>query len=344
VAYRVEVQPSGRSFTVEAGQSVLEAALRQGVLLPYNCRGGSCGSCKGRVLEGRVRYPDGPPSGISAADTAAGCALFCQAIPESDLRIAVREVDAVAGIPVRTLPCRAVRVERLAEDVVRLSLKLPDTERLQFLAGQYIEFLLADGRRRPFSLASPPHDDRLLELHIRHVPGGSFTDYVFSELKEKALFRVHGPLGTFFLREDSSRPVIFLAGGTGFAPVKAMVEHALHRGGTRPMHVYWGARSKAGLYLHALASGWAEAHANVHYVPVLSEPELTDAWTGRTGLVHEAVLADFPDLSAHEVYASGSPAMVYAARDAFIARGLPEDQIFSDAFEFTRDRPPASAT
>jgi CDP-4-dehydro-6-deoxyglucose reductase len=338
VGFQVEVEPSGRRFTVEAGETVLAAALRQGVLLPYNCRTGTCGSCKGRVIAGRVDYPEGDPSGVTAAERAAGLALFCQAQPRTDLRIAVREVDAVADIPVRTLPCRVVHVERLAEDVVRLQLKLPDTERLQFLAGQYVELVLADGRRRPFSLANPPHDDRYLELHIRHIPGGSFTDYVFSQLKERAIFRVHGPLGTFFLREDSERPIVLMAGGTGFAPVKAMVEHALHRGSRRPMHIYWGARSRAGLYLDGLVRGWAEQHPHIHYVPVLSDPEPADGWTGRTGLVHEAVLADIPDLSACEVYASGPPAMVYAGRDAFLARGLAEDQMFSDAFEFTRDR------
>ncbi len=340
MAFRVEVRPSGRAFTVEEGETVLDAALRQGVLLPYNCRGGTCGSCKGDLLSGRVRYEGGLPSGLTEAESRSQ-ALFCQAMPETDLTVMAREVDAVADIPVRTLPCRVVRLERLTEDVVRLWLKLPDTERLQFLAGQYIEFLLADGRRRPFSLANAPHDDRLLELHIRHVPGGSFTDYVFSQLREKALFRVHGPLGTFFLREDSARPILLMAGGTGFAPVKAMVEHALHRGIMRPIHIYWGARSAEGLYLDGLAREWAAQHPHVRYVPVLSEPG--PAWEGATGLVHEAVLADFPDLSPFEVYASGPPAMVYAGRDAFLARGLPGDQMFSDAFEFTRDRP-ASAS
>jgi CDP-4-dehydro-6-deoxyglucose reductase len=247
-------------------------------------------------------------------------------------------VDAVSGIPVRTLPCRVARMERLADDVVRLHLKLPDTERLQFLAGQYVEFLLADGRRRPFSLANPPHDDDHLELHIRHVPGGSFTDYVFSQLREKAIFRVRGPLGTFFLREDSDRPIILLAGGTGFAPVKAMVEHAIHRRFRRPLHIYWGARTRAGLYLDGLVRAWSVANPHIRYIPVLVEPEGDDDRAGRTGLVHEAVLADFADLSGFDVYASGPPAMVYAARDAFLERGLPPEQIFSDAFEFTRDR------
>jgi CDP-4-dehydro-6-deoxyglucose reductase len=322
---------------VEPGETVLGAGLRQGVLLPYNCRSGTCGSCKGHLIAGEVAYPEGDPPGITAEERGRGEALLCQAQPVSDLVIRVREVDAIAGIAVRTLPCRVAHLDRLAEDVVRLSLKIPDAERLQFLAGQYVEFLLADGRRRPFSLANPPHSDRYLELHIRHIPSGSFTDYVFSQLKEKALFRIRGPLGTFFLREDTERPVILMAGGTGFAPVKAMVEHALHRRSARTFHLYWGARSRAGLYLHDLARGWAAEHPNVHYVPVLSEPAPEDHWTGRTGLVHEAILADFCDLSGHEVYASGPPAMVYAGRDAFLARGLPQEQMFSDAFEFTRD-------
>jgi CDP-4-dehydro-6-deoxyglucose reductase len=338
MVYTVVVEASGRRFSVEAGESLLDAALRQGVLLPYNCRGGGCGSCRGRVVAGQVSYPQGLPSGLSEAEQQAGFALFCQAHPSSDLRIAVREVEAVAGIPVRTLPCRVARIDHLSPEVIRLYLKLPDTERLQFLAGQYVELVLPDGRRRPFSLANAPHDDRHLELHIRHIPGGSFTDFVFSQLKEKAIFRVHGPLGTIVLREDSARPAILLAGGTGFAPVKAMVEHALHRRLPRDLHVYWGARNRAGLYLEELPRAWAVSSPRVRYVPILAEPLPEDGWDGRQGLPHEAVLEDHPDLAGFEVYASGPPVMVYAARDAFLARGLPEDQMFSDAFEFTRDR------
>ncbi|MDJ0893127.1 MAG: CDP-6-deoxy-delta-3,4-glucoseen reductase [Gammaproteobacteria bacterium] len=330
----VQVEPSGHSFTVREGETVLDAALRQGVALPYGCRNGSCGSCLGKVLEGEVGYRDGRPPGLSDGEAEQGMALFCQARPASALRILAREVDRVEDIAIRRLPCRVTRLERLSHDVIRLFLKLPDTERLQFLAGQYVDILLRDGQRRAFSLANAPHDDRFLELHVRHVEGGTFTDFVFDQMKEKALLRIEGPLGTFVLREASDRPMLFIAGGTGFAPIKGLIEHALAEGVRRPMHLYWGARAKRDLYLHDLAQGWAEQHPQLNYVPVLSEPAANDDWSGVTGLVHEAVLADFTDLSTHDVYTSGPPAMVSAVRETFIARGLDPSHLFSDAFEF----------
>ncbi len=333
----VQVEPSGHAFTVHEGESVLDAALRQGIALPYGCRNGSCGSCRGKVIEGEFDYRDGLPPGISNLEAQSGMALFCQALPTSALRIEAREPKSAQDIQVRNLPCRVARLERLAHDVIRLYLKLPETERLQFLAGQYVDILLKDGHRRAFSLANAPHDDRYLELHIRHVEGGAFTDFVFSQMKEKALLRIEGPLGSFFLREDSERPMIFVAGGTGFAPIKGIVEHALAEGVTRPMHVYWGVRAKRDLYLHNLARGWVEKYPHLSYVPVLSEPAPEDEWSGATGLVHEAVLADFADLSPYEVYTSGPPAMVASVRQAFPSQGLDPDLLFSDSFEFAHE-------
>ncbi len=337
MSFTVHIQPSGHQFDVEPGESVLDAALRQGFAFPYGCRNGACGNCMGKLLAGEVEYGVQLPPGLSDADVAQGKALFCSAIPLSDLSIEVREIGAAKDIPVKTLPCRVAKMERLHDDVMRLFLKLPATERLQFLAGQYIDILLRDGRRRSFSLANAPHDDALLELHIRHIEGGRFTGEVFTTMKEKAILRFEGPLGTFFLREDSERPIIFVAGGTGFAPIKAMIEHAIAEHIERPIHLYWGARGPRDLYLDELARHWAQEHPHIEYTPVLSQARPEDNWTGRTGYVHEAVLADHADLSAHEVYASGPPAMVQAARTSFTARGLNPDCYFSDAFEYAND-------
>jgi CDP-4-dehydro-6-deoxyglucose reductase len=240
-------------------------------------------------------------------------------------------VNAARDIPVKTLPCRVQALERVADDVMVIRLKLPTHERMQFLAGQYIEFLLADGKRRAFSLASPPHADDLLELHVRHVPGGNFTDHVFHKMKVKDILRIEGPLGSFFLREESAKPILLVAGGTGFAPLKGLVEHALHIGIRRPMQLYWGAKNRAGLYMNALAEKWAAANG-ISYTPVLSEPDAD--WTGRTGLVHEAVLADHADLSAYQAYVCGAPAMCEAALKDFTARGLPQDEFFADVFSY----------
>lgn len=334
--YHVIIQPGGHEFQVADNESVLDAALREkGSILPYGCRNGTCGSCMGTLLSGQVVYPEGRPSALSEREAIEGKALLCQARPDSDLVIEVREVKTAGDIPVRILPCRVEQRELLAPDVMRLSLRLPNTERLQFLAGQYVDILLADGRRRSFSLANPPHADSLLELHVRHVPGGFFTSYIFERMKEKALLRFQGPLGTFFLREDSPRPVILVGGGTGFAPLKGMLEHAFHIGWNHPLHLYWGARAQVDLYLNMLPQRWLEEYPHFRYTPVLSEPRIEDHWKGRTGWVHEAVIADYPDLSGYDVYMSGPPPMIDAAKSAFMAQGLPAEQLFYDSFEFS---------
>ncbi|MFZ1325860.1 MAG: CDP-6-deoxy-delta-3,4-glucoseen reductase [Candidatus Contendobacter sp.] len=333
--YHITLQPSGHEFQVADHESVLDAALREkGSVLPYGCRNGTCGSCMGKLVAGVVSYPDGRPAALSEQEQAEGKALLCQARPRSNLLIEVREVKISADIVVKTLPCRVEQRELLAPDVIRLALRLPQVERLQFFAGQYVDILLADGRRRGFSLANPPHTDDLLELHIRRVPGGFFTEYVFERMKDKALLRFQGPLGTFFLREDSDRPILLIGGGTGFAPLKGMLEHAFHIGLNRPLHLYWGARAQVDLYLDALPRFWESAHLGFRYTPVLSEPRPEDQWQGRTGWVHAAVAADYPNLSGYDVYMSGPPPMIEAAKPVFLAQGLPTERLFYDSFDF----------
>lgn len=336
MSFSVKIEPSGHTFTVDSGETILDAALRQGVSLTYGCRDGACGACLGKVLSGEVKYPDGQPIALTETDEAQGKAIFCQAHAQSDLVIESREVEIEADIPVKTLPCRISELTRLNHDVMLVKLTLPATERMQFLAGQYIDFLLKDGRHRSFSLANAPHVDDELELHIRHIDDGSFTGDVFESMKVKDLMRIEGPYGQFFLREDSDRPAIFMAGGTGFAPIKGIIEHALAAGIKRPFHIYWGARDKEDLYMHDLAKRWAETHEHIQYTPVLSEAsDNNDEF--RTGFVHDAIMADYTDLSRYEIYAAGPPAMVYAGRDAFPSQGLNLEHYFSDAFEFNKD-------
>ncbi len=333
MTFKVRIEPSGHEFTVAEKETVLDAALRQGYTLPYSCRNGSCGTCKGRLRSGEVDYGVYEEKALSAAERAAGLALFCQAVPHSDLVIEAKELATVAGIVIKTLPARVVKVERAADDVMILSLKLPANQRLQFLAGQYVDILLKDNQRRSFSLANPPHADEFLELHVRHVPNGLFTTHVFTQMKEKDLLRLRGPLGIFFLREESDRPAILVAGGTGFAPIKGILEHAFARGLRRPLHLYWGVRAQRDLYRDALPRAWAREHAHFKYTPVLSEPRPEEGWNGRTGWVHDAVIADYPDLSGHEVYASGPPPMIEAVKRTFFARGLAPDRLYFDSFE-----------
>jgi CDP-4-dehydro-6-deoxyglucose reductase len=336
--HRVTLQPSGLQFEVADGESVLAAALRQGYVLPYGCRNGACGSCKGKLVEGRVDYGVYQKKALSDEEKAQGKALFCQAKPLTDLTIEARTVGAAKDIEVKKLPCRVQKLERVADDVMVLHLKLPANERLQFLAGQYIEFLLKDGSRRSFSMANAPHDDELVQLHVRHVAGGQFTDHVFGKMKERDILRMEGPLGTFFLREDSDKPIVFVASGTGFAPIKAIIEHALHKEIRRPMVLYWGGRRPKDLYMNALAEKWAAEHAQLQYVPVVSDALPEDRWAGRSGFVHRAVMQDFPDLSLHQVYACGVPIMVDSARKDFVEKcGLPELEFYADSFTTQAD-------
>lgn len=337
MSFKVDILPSGQQFSVEEDETILDAALRQGFAFPYGCRNGACGACRGKLIAGEVSYDEGLPSALSAEELRRGLALFCKARPVTDLTLEMREIGAAKDIVIKTLPCRVARLELLSHDVMLLKLKLPVTERLRFLAGQYIDILLKDGRRRTFSIANAPHDDNFIELHIRNVSGGDFTHHVFNEMKEKELLRFEGPFGNFYLREQSDRPMIFMAGGTGFAPIKGILEHAFALGVTRPMHLYWGARTASDLYLDALPRQWAAQYENFQYTAVLSDSALEDHWMGRTGLVHEAIINDYPDLAGYEMYAGGAPAMVHAGAEAFARCGLDLAHYFSDAFEFNKD-------
>jgi CDP-4-dehydro-6-deoxyglucose reductase len=334
----ITLKPSGLQFQTQEGESVLTAALREGHVLPYGCKNGACGSCKAKILEGRVDYGVYQLKALTEHEKSQGKALLCQAKPLSDLVVEARTVGAAKGIQVKTLPCRVQKMERLADDVMVIQLKLPANEKLEFLAGQYIEFLLKDGTRRSFSMANPPPASEFLEIHVRHVPGGQFTDHVFGKLKERDILRFEGPLGTFFLREESAKPIVFVASGTGFAPIKAILEHAFQSGISRPMTLYWGGRRPKDLYMDALPKQWAAAHANFSYVPVISDALPEDAWTGRTGFVHRAVMEDFPDLSGYQVYACGVPVMVDSAKRDFTALcRLPEDEFYADSFTTQAD-------
>ncbi len=333
MTHRISLRPGDHHFEAADDQTVLEAALTAGLLLPHSCRDGACGACKGKVLEGEVDLGPHSAGALTDAERAEGYTLFCCAKPLGDLVVQARNVSRADDIPVRKLPARVQRLQRLADDVMLIDLKLPASEPFQFRAGQYIDILLADGQRRSFSIANAPHDGGHLELHVRRIDGGRLTSHVFETMKEKEILRFEGPLGSFWLREDSARPIVMVAGGTGFAPIKGIVEHVLHAGLQRPITLYWGARTRAGLYLDELARGWESALPGFRYVPVLSD----EPWDGRQGLVHQAVLDDFADLAQHEVYACGAPAMIDAARHSFCTeRGLAEDAFFADAFTFAQ--------
>jgi CDP-4-dehydro-6-deoxyglucose reductase len=342
MSFTVTVQPSGRSFPVERDEPILAAAIRQGIGLPYGCKDGACGSCKCRLLEGRVIHGVHQNKALSADEEAAGLILTCQAAPQTDIVLEARTVPGAGEFPVRKMPTRVTSIARPAPDVAILQMQLPANDRLQYHAGQYVEFILRDGSRRSYSMANGPHtqiDKPGIELHLRHLPGGKFTDHVFTAMKERDILRMEGPFGSFFLREDSDKPMILLASGTGFAPIKAIIEHLQFTRSERAAILYWGCRSKADLYLHDWAAQAAAAMPNLRYVPVLSEPKPTDAWTGRTGFVHHAVMHDHPNLMNHQVYACGVPIMVESAKRDLVAKcGLPDDEFYADAFTSEADK------
>jgi CDP-4-dehydro-6-deoxyglucose reductase len=338
MTFQITVQPSGTQFACEADETVLSAAIRAGVGLSYGCKNGACGSCKGKVVGGTVTHKPHQARALSEQEKLQGMSLFCCALPEGDVVIEAREIGGSSDYPIRKMPTRVASITRAAPDVAIVTLQLPANEALAYRAGQYVEFLLKDGKRRAYSLACAPTLERPLELHIRHLPGGLFTEHVFGAMKERDILRFEGPLGTFFLREESDKPIVLLASGTGFAPVKALVEHLMHLKSTRPVRLYWGGRRPQDLYMDELCQAWTTTLPDFTYVPVISDALPEDAWTGRSGYVHAAVMQDIPDLSGWQVYACGAPVMVDAARSEYVAQcGLPAEEFFADAFTTEAD-------
>lgn len=340
--FSVLVQPSGRSFGVAEGEAVLSAGIRQGVGLPYGCKDGACGTCKCKMLSGSVHHGTHQAKALSSEEEANGWILTCCAVPESDLVLESRQVTELGALPIKKMPTRVTTMERKSADVMVLQLQLPANDSFGYRAGQYVEFILRDGARRSYSMANAPHMGPHIELHIRHMPGGKFTDHVFGAMKEKEILRIEGPYGSFFLREESDKPIILLASGTGFAPIKALLEHMQHQDIQRPVHLYWGGRRPADLYMDDWARTLARSMPNLIYVPVISDALLEDQWTGRTGFVHRAVLEDFPDLSGYQVYACGAPIVVDSARRDFCSQArLSPDEFFADSFTSEADKAPA---
>ena len=342
MTFNISVEPSGRSFTAEPDEPMLVAGIRQGIGLPYGCKDGACGSCKCKLVSGSVIHGPHQTKALSAEEEAAGYVLTCCGVAQSDVVIESRQVTEAGAFPIKKMPVRVSSLERASHDVIVMRLQLPAADAFQYHAGQYVEFLLRDGSRRSYSMATAPHSQTAspqMELHLRHMPGGKFTDHVFSNMKEKEILRIEGPYGSFFLREDSEKPIVLLASGTGFAPIKALLEHMAFKGITRPTTLYWGGRRPADLYQNAWIEAQLALMPNLRYVPVVSNALPEDAWTGRTGFVHQAVLQDFADLSAHQVYACGAPIVVDSAREQYTAQaGLPPEEFYADAFTSEADK------
>ncbi len=373
-AFQVSVLPSGREFGVNQGEAMLAAGIRQGVGLPYGCKDGACGSCKCKKISGVVLHGPHQSKALSDEEEANGFVLTCCGVPFSDVVLESRQVTEAGAFPIKKMPSRVMLLEKKSHDVMLVKLQLPANDGFAYHAGQYVEFILRDGARRSYSMATaprpspvltaltttpvqagadgagvtttatpalpiPPAPGHGLELHIRHMPGGKFTDHVFGAMKEKEIVRIEGPFGTFFLREDSAKPMILLASGTGFAPIKAVIEDMQLKGIDRPATLYWGGRRPADLYLDDWVKAKLAEMPNLKYVPVISNAVPEDNWSGRTGFVHAAVLQDFPDLSGHQVYACGAPIVIDSAKTAYTTEGgLPEDEFYADSFITEADK------
>ncbi len=342
MAFQIVVQPSGRSFTVEGDETLLSAGIRQGLNMPYGCKDGACGSCKCKKISGEVQLGTYQTKALSDKEHAQGLVLTCCATALSDVVLESKQVTSADAFPMKKMPVRIASMEKVSSDVMRIFLQLPATELMQYHAGQYVEFLLRDGSRRAYSMANAPHtlaaDAPKVELHIRHMPGGKFTDHVFGAMKEKDIQRVEGPQGSFYLREESATPIVLLASGTGFAPIKALIEHMQHKGITRPTRLYWGGRRPSDLYLNDWVLAQLPLMPHLQYIPVVSDALPEDAWSGRTGFVHMAVLQDSPSLAAYQVYACGAPIVVDSAKRDYVASGLLEDDFFADSFTSEADK------
>ena len=340
--FLITVQPSERSFAASPGETILAAGIRQNITLPYGCRDGACGSCKCKKLSGTVAHHPHQDKALSLAEEAAGFILTCCAVPHSDVVLESRQVTQVGAFALKKMPARVNRMQKAASDVMLLTLQLPANDSLAYRAGQYIEFILRDGSRRSYSMANAPgvqtQGATSLELHVRHMPGGKFTDHVFRGMKEKEILRLEGPFGSFYLREDSDKPIVLLASGTGFAPLKALIESMQYKGITRPTTLYWGGRRPADLYMDQWVKAKVAEMPQLRYVPVVSDALPEDAWHGRTGFVHQAVLQDLPDLRAYQVYACGAPIVVESARAAYLQAGLAQEDFFADAFTSEADK------
>lgn len=332
MSYKVELRPSGHSFEVGESEAILAAGLAQHVNLPYGCRMGTCCSCRGKVISGEVDLGNAHLAYLPQKARDEGYALLCQAHALSDLVIEIEELPELAEP--QLMPGIVKDVRRLADDVILLHVRLPLHLNLRFAAGQYVDLLLPGGVRRSYSIANPPKTSGVidLEFHIRHMPGGLFTDRLFGGIQPREKIQLEGPLGTFFLRA-SPKPALMLASGTGYAPIRSILMDILARESTRAFKLYWGGRRPKDIYAADEVRALEAQYPNFEFVPVVSDALPEDRWDGRTGLVHRAAMADYPDLSGWQVYACGAPAMIDAARKDFTAHcALPESEFLSDAF------------
>lgn len=332
MTFEIKIDGSDTSFQAKLGQTILDAAAQNGIELPYSCRKRVCGNCRGKVLSGSLVF------GTTGGSHETGCDesddhLFCVAQPAGDLLIRPQSWRRIAADARKTITATVFRNEIVAKDISILNLRLPPGVRIKFAAGQYLEVLLPGGERRAFSMANAPHVSDSIQLHIRHMPSGGFTQKVVPNLVKGDKLEIEVPHGDFYLREDSDRPLLFIAGGTGFAPIKSIIEHIIKRQIQRPMTLFWGAREPEGLYALELVERWNSSCIDFRFEGVISGDVEPSAWNGIRGRLPQAVLENFDSVADFDVYVCGAPSMVNALRSALTdKRGLRINQFFSDSF------------
>jgi CDP-4-dehydro-6-deoxyglucose reductase, E3 len=334
MSHKISLTPSGEIFEAQASETILEAAIKAGITIPYGCQNGSCGSCKAKIISGKVFLEGYQSSALHDSEVSEGWTLCCKALATEDIVMETRSARDDGLASPKITPVRVEILKQLNHDVMKMVLKLPGNEAIDFRAGQYLEFLMQDGSRRAFSIASAPHEP-LIELHLRLIEGGKFTHHVFNEMQEKTIHRIEAPLGQFYLRE-SDKPIVFVSGGTGFAPIKSVIEGMIHAKNSRPIYLYQGVRAQADLYMNDVCMLWENTHSNIKYIPVFSDPSEEDDKAIRRGLVHVAVMEDFETLSNVQVYCCGAPILVETAYQEFTQKkSLPENEFYADAFSFS---------
>ncbi len=328
MSFRASIRQHEAAVSVETGQTILEAALEAGVPYPHGCRSGNCGACKSRLETGEVELSPYSEYALSAAERGEGLILACRAVPWSDVSLAWLDVDETAIHPLRCLTCRVVALDDATHDIKRLNLAVETGGPFSFSPGQYAALTFAGQSARDYSMANRP-DEPVLEFHIRRTAGGTASNYVAERLRIGDTVKVEGPFGASFLREKHTGPILAIAGGSGLAPIKSIVESALAAGKTQPIALYLGVRAERDLYLEAHFRMLAQRHGNLRFVPVLSEAGET---TRRQGFVHEVAIADHPDLDGTKAYLAGPPVMVEAATRLLLVRGVRREDIHADAF------------
>jgi CDP-4-dehydro-6-deoxyglucose reductase, E3 len=333
--FQASLANGAKSFAVAKDEAILTAALRAGVNLSHICRRGTCGACRASVEQGEVEQDLFRPTALSHRDGKSGYVLLCCSRALSNVVIDATELDRPRETS-RRIPARVISLDRPTSDVAIVTLRTPPAENLDYVPGQYVGIVGDDGFARAFSIANAPRGDRSIDLHVGRVPDGAVTGHVHQRMQVGDVIQIETPQGLNHLPADDSKPLIAIVGGTGYAPIQAILEDWIARGVSKEVHLYWGSRAPSGFYALRSAEALVSRFPNSKFTPVVSDESSDDGWKGRRGLVHLAALADFPDLREAQVFVCGSPGMVDATERDCLTAGLRAERLYADTFSIVR--------